>query len=334
MTYQTNNIIQASDFNTFALGSSTGLPNNTTPNINSVLGVGYGNMGYGQTSLASVAVNDTVSASNWADLTSSMSRGSLHQNSSLGVFTTPLSEALITYLPNLSTNISTVYNNRLNARAQGTSTTYQSINVGSTIASSWTNTLTHTFKVTFESGDKARYFFNSGGQLKFSVSHSGSGALNSMFSELAHDIGTLSLSAPIIGTSKIGLVSYTGLTQTGFENESYINPNWRPVYNTNYGYYALNTTNQTIFKEIATAESPSYAIYGNSYVSLSAKSNGTQGANGDTGNILIFSIVWGLVPSGTQITGTSTANCTVVQPEVTYLTNSWGTVNVLSLIHI
>ena len=64
------------------------------------------------------------------------------------------------------------------------------------------------------------------------------------------------------------------------------------------------------------------------FIRVIAKSNGTQGVNGDTGSIITIYTVWDEIPDGLTVgTGTSTT-VTAVAPETTYLANSWGTITI------
>jgi hypothetical protein len=57
----------------------------------------------------------------------------------------------------------------------------------------------------------------------------------------------------------------------------------RQILTTNNGYYALNTTYKEIFKQKASNGNYKYL---NSFISVNVKSNGSQGSNGDLGNII------------------------------------------------
>jgi hypothetical protein len=70
------------------------------------------------------------------------------------------------------------------------------------------------------------------------------------------------------------------------------------------------------------------AGYLSTFIRVIAKSNGTQGSNGDTGNVVTIFTVWDEIPDGLTVgTGTSTT-VTVQAPETTYLANTWGTITV------
>lgn len=483
MTYNINNIIEAKDFNTFVSGAASGPNVNTVPNVGSVLGTGYGDVGYGQAVPNRIAINSTIAAGDWASLIAAMYRAGQHQNSAIAPIATPLVYTKISYQPKLESNINTIYANRLNAVSQGTVTTQSLVNDAASIP--WTE-LTYKINVNFLSGDHARYFFNSGGQLKLNFSHTGSSSTDPIFNNLAANIGTLIFSSTNTNPITIGNTKYPGFsTSNGVpvvlppppvsnvvcisvidEDSSYsastsqsdwntfrnthptrnfyllqplsgksvtgqnlkIPPtfktdtkafgpirvnrdegvvssrsdwfalcnlaaappnttvalsidnsgsmttktvqasynyfmqqcaaakisvifnvmqpfeNWiswfitnpsttntatnsSPVtlFNSSVGYYSLTTTPQTIFRQVP-SNLVSLATYKDSSITLAVSSNGSQGLNGDTGNVITFTVTWTIAPKSTSITGISTVNCTVVNPETTYLDNTWGTV--------
>jgi hypothetical protein len=311
MSYAQFGTIQASDYNSF-VGANPG----TTANVlNTVWSTGGGGAGYGQTAEANVAVGDTVTAAKWANLITKTANSASHQSSSITAVTAPASGNTITYNANVVTNLQTIYTNRLNAGTQG-GTTSNSIVYGST----WTTALTFTHTVTFANGDAARYFFNSGGQLKLTCSHANSTAgINLLFNGLASNVGTVVMSAPTSGTATISGTAYTGIYKIGSGGNT-------PTILPNNGYYALTTSNANVFTQTASTGPGDYLA---TFIRVIAKSNGTQGSNGDTGSVVTLYTVWDEVPDGGLVVGTgSTVTVTAQAPEVTYLANSWGTISI------
>jgi hypothetical protein len=130
------------------------------------------------------------------------------------------------------------------------------------------------------------------------------------------NIGTIALSSPITGSVTIAGTSYNGVTKVGGGGNA-------PTISTNSGYYALGTANTTLFTQTA---STGPAGYLGTYISIIAKTNGTQGSNGDVGNIITLYTVWDEVPDGLSAGSGSTTTVTIVPPENVYLpTASWGT---------
>jgi len=311
MSYAQFGTIQASDYNTL-VGTN---PNTSSGTLNTVWSTGGTAAGYGQTAEGTVAVGDTVTAAKWANLITKTANTAAHQGSSITAVTAPVSGNTITYNANVSTNLTTIYTSRLNAASQG-STTANSVVYGST----WTTALTFTHTVTFANGDAARYFFNSGGQLKIQCSHANSTAgINLLFNNLASNVGTVVMSAPTSGSVTISSVSYNGITKIGGGGA---NAN----VSTNSGYYAMTVSNANVFTQTASTGPGDYLA---TFIRVVAKSNGTQGSNSDAGNIVTLYTIWDEVPDGGLVVGTgSTVTVTAQAPETTNLANSWGTISV------
>lgn len=325
MTYAKNGLIQAADYNNY-VGVS---PGSTANQLNTVFAIGNGRSGLGQTAVAQVVANSSafkVTAAQWNSLINGVSLSAGHQGSTVtSIAVNSVGDLIVATLAGsptpssvFATNLNTIYVNRNNCAAQGASST-----TATAQATTWQNALTFTHTVTFESGDKARYFFNAGGQIAFSFSHPSGTNVNTLWNTLATACGTVSLSSPDSGTVNITGSVFAGVTKSGGSGTP-------ATLSTNTGYYALTSTNQEIFKQLA-ATGP--AGYTSSYIGLSVKTNGTQGVNGDKGTVLTFTTVWDEIPNGggtavgTASAG-STVNCTIKPPGTSYIANTWGTIAV------
>lgn len=308
MSYAQFGLIEASDFNNLAGGD----PVTSSGTINTVWATGGGSAGYGQTPVGNVTVGTSVAASNWASIVNNTTNAAAHQGSSITSVTAPSTGSLISFNSAISTNLTTIYNNRLNAVAQG-----PTVPDGDPYGSSWSSSLIFTNTVTFASGDAARYFFNAGGQLAITCSHANTSTpVNVLFNELASNIGTVVLSAPASGSITVASVSYNGVTKIGTGG----NP---PTISPNNGYYALTSSNATIFTQTASTGPGSYQ---NSFIRIIVKSNGTQGSNGDAGNIITIYTIWDEVPDGLVVASGSVTTLTVRPPSTTYIANTWGAI--------
>jgi hypothetical protein len=308
MSYAQFGIIEASDFNTLVGGNPTATANT----LNATWATGSAAAGYGQTAQANVAVSDTVLASSWANVVNRTASAATHQGSSISSVTAPVAGGAITFLSAIPTNLQTIYTNRRNAATQG-ATTANTVTYGS----SWLNALTFTQTVTFANGDAARYFFNSGGQLKITCAHAAtSGAGNTLFNGLASNVGTIVMSSPTSGTITIASTSYNGITKIGGGGST-------PTISTNSGYFAMTTSNANVFTQLAGGAT----AYLNSFIRVVARSNGTVGSNGDAGNVITLSTIWDEVPDGLTVGSGSTVTLTVQAPETTNLANTWGTIS-------
>lgn len=308
MTYAQFGTIQAADFNALAGGN----PTTASGTINAVWATGGGTTGYGQPAVGNVTAGTNILASTqWAALVSNTASAASHQGSSITSVSTPVSGGVITYNSAIPTNLTTIYTNRLNATAQGT-TTSNAVTYNST----WANQLTFTHTATFANGDAARYFFNAGGQLKLTCSHPSGTGIDLLFNNLASNVGTVVMSSPASGSVSIAGTSFNGITKIGGGGNA-------PTIDSSKGYYGLTTANATVFTQTASTGPSGYL---SSLVRVIVKSNGTQGSNGDAGSVVTIYTIWDEVPDGLVVsTGTATT-LTLTPPSTTNISNTWGTV--------
>jgi hypothetical protein len=308
MAYAQFGLIQASDFNTFVGGN----PTTTANTLNATWATGGGTAGYGQTAVANVAVGNTVVATGqWNALVTNTASAATHQGSSITSVTAPTAGGTVTFLSAIPTNLQTIYSNRLNAATQGSTTSNTA-----TFGSSWQNQLTFTHTATFANGDAARYFFNSGGQIKMTVSHPGGSGINLLLNNLASNVGTVVQSAPTSGTVSIVGTSYAGIQKVGGGGNA-------PTVDSTKGYFGMTVSNATVFTQTASTGPSGYL---GTFIRFIAKSNGTQGSNGDTGSVITIYTVWDEVPDGLAASSGSATTMTLSLPESTNIANSWGAI--------
>jgi len=308
MSYAQYGTIAAADYNSL-VGTN---PNIISGTLNTVWSTGGTNTGYGQTAVVTVATGDLVYAANWANLVNKTANSASHQGTSITSVTAPSAGDTIAYVSAIPTNLTTIYTSRLNAATQGSSTSN-----AVTTGSSWSTQILFTHTVTFANGDAARYFFNSGGQLKITCSQPTGSAIDNLWNSLATAVGTINISAPSSGTVTIASTSYSGIQKSGGSGSATVS--------SNNGYYALTTANANVFSQTA-ASGPSG--YLSSYISVNVKSNGTQGSNGDKGSVITIYTLWDEVPDGLTVTSGAVTTVTAVAPETTYLANTWGTISI------
>ena len=315
MAYSLGSVILDDDYNIFATGNAAGTGDNNVANVNTVWGIGNNDKGYGQTTLpvlSAVTAGQTVTATQWSTMLSRISSAATHQSSSITPITSPVAGDTISAYAALSTNITTIYNNRLNCVSSGTSITSGG-SVDRTV--SWATSVTFTQTITFASGDAARYYFNAGGRVTLSYSRSGGSATaqNTAITDLCTACGTITLTGGS-GTATISGGSFTGTNKTGGSGS--------PTIASTTGYYDLTTANVQVF----TQSSSSYYGYEGNSLTINVKSNGTQGSNADAGSLITVSTT--IVKSGglTTVDGTLNATMTLIPSESTNLTTvSWGT---------
>lgn len=308
MSYSQFNLIEATDFNNLVGGN----PTTTVNTLNATWATGGSTAGYGQTAVANVAVGSTVLASSWNALVSNTASAASHQGSSITAVTAPTAGTVVSYISAIPTNLTTIYTNRLNAAAQGSTTSN-----AATFGSTWSTALTFTHTATFANGNAARYFFNAGGQLAMTVSHANTTAgINLLFNELCSNVGTVVMSAPSSGSVTVSGTSYNGITKIGGGGNS-------PTIDANKGYYALTTSNANVFTQTASTGPSGYL---STFIRVIVASNGTQGSNGDAGSVITIYTIWDEVPDGLTVGTGSTTTLTVRPPSTTNIANSWGTI--------
>jgi len=313
MSYAQFGTIAAGDYNAL-VGAN---PGGTANVLNTVWATGSAGAGYGQTAEANVAVGDTVTATKWANLITKTANSASHQSSSITSVTAPASGNTITYNANVVTNLQTVYTNRLNAVSQSATSSNTA-----TYGATWLNAITFTHTVSFANGDAARYFFNSGGQLAITCSHPAGTDINLLLNNLASNVGTVVLSSPTSGAATIAGTSYNGVTKIP---PSLPAPGSTPIIATNSGYYAWTTSNANVFYQTASTGPSGYLA---TNINIFVKTNGTQGSNGDVGNVVTIYTVWDEIPNGKVVSTGSATTVTIRPPEVTYIGNTWGTPSV------
>lgn len=334
MTYQTGGLIQASDFNNL-IGTS-GTPSSSAT-LNKVWSTGTRDFGYGQSPISEVSANTLVESENWASLINTINAVATHQGQSLSpTITPPIDNEKIAYLQSVVHGLSQIQNNRHYALAQASTQT----STQRYTTSNWSDRITFTFILTFASGDSARYFFNAGGQIAINFSHlSTTTRADMLFNQLTNAIGTLVLSAPSGSkTAVIAGTQYTGFSRIGGTGMA-------SVFNSGNGFYSLGTSDKLLFDMspvMSGLVSDIHSQYAGTKIQVYAKTNGTQGTNGDIGSVLTVTCVWDQDPNSFNISNgnntgpvnNSTTTLTVRYPKSTasggVLVNTWGTVNVQS----
>lgn len=325
MTYQQNSLIQAEDFNNIVGTNGNVLP--TTNQLNSVWAVGTRDYGYGQILLSTVAANTTISHTNWSSLITTLQTIVSHQG---GVFpaslVAPVANDQIKFLSALKTTVTSINNNRLSAAAQGTTS---SLSTRYTTAK-WQDSLTFNHTITFESADKARYFFNAGGQIAINFTHSATSTKQDLFwNGITSSCGTIYISGiPSNQTATIASTAFNGITKIGGSGVTTINKN--------LGFFNLTSGEQLIFTQYpTTAGLAQYYLQSN--IKVYAKVSGSLGVYGGVGSILNIKTVWDQDPNtlliepgnNTGPVNNSTTTVTVRYPTTSYgLTNTWGTVTI------
>lgn len=271
MTYAVGGTIQAADFNGFT-GGGVGSGANVSGQLNTVLGTGYGNAGYGLTLVSNVSAGSTVAATNWASLINNLNMVRKHQSvASFTNLTVPTAGATISFISTLSSTIAAAYTNRNlfdnggtgNYTVLNSATAAKTINVGNNTSGS--NEMR--WEVTLAAVDHFRFFFNAGGNITvYYVSFTNTGGTSR-------------------GTS-IQTLAQTNFLQKSMYSNSYsarsgaggsVNSDI-----TTGGYYGVGTSGSPSIPLIITSTS----YYSGDSVRLETWSNSTTGSYGANGNTI------------------------------------------------
>lgn len=174
---------------------TAGTYNNLRDRLNLVLGLG--STGYGQAlSSTTVQAGQTFTLAMWNNLRTDMLKARQHQtgvseSGNLNTVTTSsdITSALITQYDSFITLTTT--NQRVIANNQGTLATLAT----GVRSLAWNGVVTHTVTLTFPSTLAARYFFNAGGQIRFSASRTGTAATtkDTDWTNILSSMGTIAM---------------------------------------------------------------------------------------------------------------------------------------------
>jgi hypothetical protein len=310
MAYTQGGLIEATDYNNLA-GSNTSVDGTS---INSVWAWGANSRGYGQTPISSVASTAIVTATQWASLINTLNSANTHINGSSSGLTANTAGQIIGHSGGLQTKINGINSDR---RLFASNSAVVANHNNLTAYAAWTSTsttatLTRSFgaNIAFGSPDKARFFFNAGGRLKFNITATADAVARSVAAKAAIDnLGGLATFGSNINGGRTGSGGTVGTNNTAI------------------GYYQLGIANVTIVSITSTTTS-----YTSDTATITARTNGTKGSFNDNGDIIS---IWATINS-TQGTGavslfdslsvTPTVTVDVSYPETTNLSNTWGAV--------
>jgi len=313
MTYSSGNTIVDDDYNIFATGNAAGTGDQSVANINSIIGQGSNEFGYGQgTEITAVAAGAVVQATDWATLLTRNTTLANHQGTTITSITNPSTGDTIAAYAALSANVTATFNGKLNAAGSGSDITRTT-----STTTSWNTSAVLTQTVTFPSRAQLRYFFNAGGMIRCSWSRSGgtTSDQNTSWTNTLTAAGTIVLTSD--GASKtIAGTSYTGITKLGGSGTN-------QILLTSNGIYDISATPTIQFKQIPPTG------YGDNEIEyyLSIPTGGT-----------VLTVKTDLSDDYTPpdpgspdlVNGTLTQTLVVRPPSTTHLTASWGTPTISS----
>jgi len=218
-----------------------------------VLGSGTGNTGYGQSVISSqVSSRTNVTYTQWNNLRTDLLKARQHQTGndmsaflSVASATVNVTDADRTAFTLMANDIQD-QTNRLTTPPSSQATRENLVAVQQR-ATPWQGSLTQTVTVTFTDADTARYFFNTGSQVEFSISRSlgTSNSKNNTWTAMFTGMGVISFKHDSTACSGTGDPSAT------------------------IGYYELSTDDKVIFQKLA----PAGAYADNRFFILARKGN-------------------------------------------------------------
>lgn len=186
--------------------------NSIRDKIVSILGSGSGSRGYGQTIISSpVFDGNIITAEQWANLRYDLLNIKVHQDGVLPLIASVARGDVISYgagepNTNFDSLAESALANRFNVGTGQSALTNKA--TGST-SSAWSSLAQATLTINFGSADQGRYFFNSGGSVRISMSRVGGSVTqqNNAWTNLLSQVGTQSF-----GGGTPTLVNYYTLT--------------------------------------------------------------------------------------------------------------------------
>ena len=270
MSYSQGSTIAAADYNSFTGGQDLGVAFASavaaTQKASALLGVGYGDRGYGQStpSLPTKSSGQSIAAADWANLRTALSTLNSHQGSGVTLPAVAVAGNAVSYDAQYASCLATVDANRFNTNS-GASMTLVSNALAITRVGTWgagNAGISSIMTVSFASEDAARYFFNSGGELRFALSHPTGTTQNANWSTALTAVGNIAFKAN--ATTRSG----TSGTPAAI------------------GYYQLTTGNQAILS--GTIGTGAYAT---NTIAVYAKAAAITGLNGAKGYQVVFTFV-------------------------------------------
>lgn len=264
MAYAPGDDIRASHYNGFR------------DQINDFWAVGNGDMGYGQPDLPTVFIGKLVEGVEWQDLINSVEMMASHQGSTLpsdwagptffekGDVVVAHEGTVRPFNPagyDLQPGLTLVQTNYLNVNPANQTLLSSAFSSNQTIT--WGDTLEYTFTVEFSDEDNARWFFNTGGQIRITTERTGgtstppNSTQNQSWTDLLNAVGTISF-------------NYDTTTSTGIGSSGGI------------GYYDLTNAFQTCWSANASG------AYSANQFRVQARSTTITGVRGAKGNTIEF----------------------------------------------
>ena len=320
MAYTAGDTILDDEYNTFATGNAAGTGDTSAASINTILGTGTGDAGYGQANVVSaVSAGSTITATQWTTLLARLNSIRQHQGTTINISSFSVSSGdAIAVIANLATDINTLYTNRLENDGNITEST-----TAASYTSSWKVTVTATHTVTFDGGNEARFFFNSGGYIKLNPSLSDSTERNAQWAHLLDEVGDLKLLASTFTRSFSNNSSGYG---AGGDNTP-------TTHASTTGYYDLTNSTDTSMFKYTIDDAFGYGNYRANFYEVQINPGADHGDGlGNNGNQITIKQIFQddhTNAEDTDVTGDISAPIIIGEPNQTHLAaDVYGTITV------
>jgi len=215
MGYVAGEKILDDEYNTFVNSSSSPF------GYNHFAGTGSGVYGLGQAAIPTVTAGDTITASQWNTLFTSMDNIANHTNDTLTTRAQVSAGDAIAIKAaveaDLATLAASVAGGSVNATALTTSSALQTV---TTSSEGWDTSATQEVSVTFASADTMRHFFNAGGKVRVTVgtTQGSTNPKDQAFIDLGTALGNIDIAAQSTSRSGSGETLTTNGLANGFHD--------------------------------------------------------------------------------------------------------------------
>lgn len=285
MAYNTGDTILDDEYNNFVNKSSTPF------GINFIAGTGTGNVGMGQTEIATTTAGDTITAAQWNSLFTFMDNTANHTNDTLTSTTARTAGDSIAVVSALAADLLSLENEVKGGSVNATAVSEGSEDLSLVASAVYDTSHIVEASFTFDGGDEARWFFNQGGKLRVKLTNNATNSTDkdTSVTTLLGALGNFDMGATV------NTRSGSGETLGGDQN---------------LGYYDLTTSYQTLMT--VTEDSGTYS--GNIQLKIEGKTNSAH-ADGRGNNGTVVTLKCSVLLNDTTRTDYTSGNLNSVNIE-------------------
>lgn len=276
--------------------------------VERILGTtGTASQGYGQTLVSTpVVAGEIITKSKWDELAQDIINVKTHQDGIPPAIASIAPGSIISKgMSHPNTNFDNIIEQAILAKFNiGTGRSMVATKGTGSTTTPWTTSATCEVTVTFDTADKARYFFNSGGKIRFSSSRSGGTTTpqNNSWTNLLNSVGTQAFEAA--GTNSVTFYTLTNIYQAFYQlgsSSSYAANNFKLEAKSNVTDNSLGTATTLYFRvswnDVYVDPDTLNPDYPSNPVTIHAPGDGVDGTL--TLTVEEFKATGPMVPSGT-----------------------------------